>query len=170
MLHIRIADHADADIICKLAVDTFDESYAAYNTAENMKLYVDANFNVSSIRNELNQPLSLFLLAELNKVPVGYIQLNFANQRPEYNSVKQAEIERLYVYNSAKGQRIGYSLVVSATKIAKEKGCGMLWLGVWEFNPKAKAFYERAGFVPFGTHIFQLGSDKQTDILMNIYI
>lgn len=42
----------------------------------------------------------------------------------------------------------------------------MCGLGVWEHNHRALRFYEKNGFIAFGTHIFQLGNDQQTDILM----
>ena len=49
---------------------------------------------------------------------------------------------------------------------AQRRGHDTLWLGVWEHNPRARAFYRKWGFVEVGTHIFVLGSDPQTDILM----
>ncbi len=41
-----------------------------------------------------------------------------------------------------------------------------IWLGVWEENPKAIRFYEKNGFVPFSRHIFKMGDEEQTDIMM----
>ena len=51
---------------------------------------------------------------------------------------------------------------------AREKQAHYVWLGVWEKNERAIAFYRKNGFVAFDTHIFKLGDDEQTDILMKL--
>ena len=51
-------------------------------------------------------------------------------------------------------------------KIAQENKCDVMWLGVWEYNPRAIRFYEKHGFVEVGSHVFQLGKDPQIDLLM----
>ena len=41
-----------------------------------------------------------------------------------------------------------------------------LWLGVWERNVRAQAFYRKQGFTVVGSQIFRLGSDPQRDLVM----
>ena len=53
-------------------------------------------------------------------------------------------------------------------QIAKQKKVNYLWLGVWGKNPKAIGFYQRMGFVTYDKHIFKLGDDLQTDLLMKL--
>ncbi|MEX1301581.1 MAG: GNAT family N-acetyltransferase, partial [Desulfotignum sp.] len=76
------------------------------------------------------------------------------------------EIERIYVLKEFHGKTVGQQLYEKAMEIAKEKSVTYVWLGVWEKNSKAIRFYEKNGFKAFDTHIFRLGNDKQTDILM----
>ena len=42
----------------------------------------------------------------------------------------------------------------------------MLWLGVWQENPRAIAFYQRSGFNIVAEQTFMLGSDRQMDFVM----
>ena len=55
-----------------------------------------------------------------------------------------------------------------AFSIAKELQKKYIWLGVWEKNERALEFYKKNGFVAFDQHIFTLGTDVQTDILMKL--
>ena len=53
-----------------------------------------------------------------------------------------------------------------ALEVAGEFGKTYVWLGVWEENPRAIRFYEKNGFVVFDKHIFRMGNDEQTDLMM----
>jgi ribosomal protein S18 acetylase RimI-like enzyme len=50
---------------------------------------------------------------------------------------------------------------------AERAGCDLVWLGVWERNPRAIAFYHKWGFEQVGTQTFQLGDDMQSDWIMS---
>lgn len=82
------------------------------------------------------------------------------------NHADAIEIERLYAHKNYLGKRVGHMLMQTCLAFAKKMGCSVLWLGVWENNSRAIAFYERNGFVRFGQHTFMLGNDEQTDWLM----
>ena len=76
------------------------------------------------------------------------------------------EVERIYVLKEFHGKQIGQILFDKALEIAKEKKINYLWLGAWEKNPRAIRFYEKNGFVQFSTHLFKVGADEQTDVMM----
>ncbi len=76
------------------------------------------------------------------------------------------EIERIYVLQEFHGQRVGQVLYEKAIELAQERGLDYIWLGVWEKNARALRFYEKNGFEPFDRHIFKLGDDEQTDIMV----
>lgn len=76
------------------------------------------------------------------------------------------EIERTYVLRSHHGKKVGQLLYNQALDVALNNKAEYLWLGVWEQNPRAIRFYEKNGFVAFDKHIFKLGADEQTDIMM----
>ncbi len=57
-------------------------------------------------------------------------------------------------------------LMQATLEAAVAAGARTLWLGVWEHNPRAIAFYRKFAFVEAGTHDFLLGRDRQTDLIM----
>ncbi len=69
-------------------------------------------------------------------------------------------------YTNTRGQKIGQIIYNKALQIATQAQLSYVWLGVWEKNIKAISFYKKNGFTEFDKHIFRLGSDVQTDILM----
>jgi hypothetical protein len=66
------------------------------------------------------------------------------------------------------GTGVGQLLIDKAISVAKEAGLQYIWLGVWEKYPRAIRFYEKHGFQRIGTHLFMLGQDEQTDILLKL--
>jgi ribosomal protein S18 acetylase RimI-like enzyme len=64
------------------------------------------------------------------------------------------------------GQGIGATLMKACLDEATQRGCGIIWLDVWERNLRARAFYHKWGFIEVGTQVFQLGDDLQNDLLM----
>jgi ribosomal protein S18 acetylase RimI-like enzyme len=76
------------------------------------------------------------------------------------------EIERLYMHRDFQGLGLGSALMQKALDVARARGKKYVWLGVWEGNNKARAFYHKHGFYPFGSHPFVMGDDRQTDLLM----
>jgi len=100
--------------------------------------------------------------------PIGYLKLNTGDSQTEIQAADALEIERIYVVQAFYGRQVGQFLLDSAVAIARRKQKAYLWLGVWEKNPRARRFYEKNGFAAFGSHIFQMGDDPQTDILMKL--
>jgi ribosomal protein S18 acetylase RimI-like enzyme len=76
------------------------------------------------------------------------------------------EIQRIYVLKEHKGKGIGKRMIEKAAAIGREKSLQYIWLGVWEHNRAAIAFYEKLGFLKFDSHVFVLGEDHQIDHLM----
>jgi len=102
-----------------------------------------------------------------NKV-IGYIKINFGQAQTDIKDKKSIEIERIYVLKDFYGKKVGQILYNKALNIARQKKSEYLWLGVWEKNPRAIQFYKKNGFVEFDKHIFKLGNDEQTDIMMRL--
>ena len=151
-------------VLCQISAKTFTETYGEQNTPENLQKYLEERLNTKQISDEIQTPETLFLLVELNHEIIGYARLRV--NLIENPDPKALEIERFYVEKAFHGQKMGAGLMQKCIDIAREKHYQSLWLGVWEYNPKAISFYEKQGFEIFGTHIFQLGDDAQTDYLM----
>jgi ribosomal protein S18 acetylase RimI-like enzyme len=167
---IRKATISDLEIIQEISKQTFIETFADVNTPENMENYVRENFNSVQVASEINNPESAFYLATLDKETIGYLKINFGNAQTEIFNKQAIEIHRIYVLKAFLGKKIGQILLDEAIKIAHISGVDYLLLGVWEENQRALQFYSKNGFVEFDKHIFTLGDDQQTDLLMKLKI
>lgn len=158
-----IGDVATLQIIGR---QTFFETFAASNTEEDMKKYLDDNFTVEKITGELNNPDSYFFIAREDGEAIGYLKVNEGNAQTELKDNSSLEIERIYVLSAFHGKKIGQILYEKALTLAQALNKKSIWLGVWEENLRAIKFYEKNGFVAFDKHIFKMGEDEQTDIMM----
>lgn len=163
---IRHAGIDDAGLLAELGASTFNETFADDNSADNMAAYLADAFSHAQLSSELADPHSTFLIAEVDGIAVGYAKLHSGDAPEEVRGEKPLELVRLYVSQKWLGRSIGAALMQSCIDEASRKGYRTVWLGVWERNGRARAFYRRWGFLEVGTHIFQLGDDPQTDILM----
>jgi len=147
---------------------TFLETFAEANTEEDMNKYLEKAFSLEKLTAELSDQDTEFYFALLNNEISGYLKINLGDAQTDVNDDHSLEIERIYVLQEFKGKGIGKALYTKATALAREKGLDYIWLGVWEHNHSALSFYRHLGFEEFSRHIFMLGNDRQTDILMRI--
>lgn len=156
----------ELETIQQLGRETFSETFAQSNTTADMKRYLEENFNEHKVRTELSNPDSIFFIAWEDEKAVGYLKVNSRNAQTEIQDHTALEIERIYVRSSHHGKKVGQLLYEKALEIAEDLNKSYVWLGVWEENPRAIRFYEKNGFVAFDKHIFKMGNDEQTDIMM----
>lgn len=166
---IRKLNPADLALLREISIQTFVDTFADQNTPENMESYLQTSLSLEKLSIELNHSESEFYFAELNDEIIGYLKLNYgaAQSEPLENAL---EIERIYIRKEFHGKKIAQHLYNKAIERATERNAQFIWLGVWEHNARAIAFYTKLGFTAFGTHPFMLGDDKQTDILMKRFL
>lgn len=167
-INVRQLTLNDIDQLQEIGRQTFYETFAGSNTEDDMQKYLDESFSESKLTAELTDPNSEFYFAILDNKVIGYLKLNFGQSQTELKDDKALEIERIYVLKEFHGKKIGQILYDQAIKIARQKNADYVWLGVWEENPRAINFYKKNGFVEFDKHIFKLGNDEQTDIMMKL--
>ena len=163
---VKIADKTDAALIAEISQQTFYDSFAMFNTKENMDKFMDEQFTKETLMAEVGAPGNIFLLAYLAGEALGYACMRKSKNPLELGDVSAIEMARIYAVQKAIGKGIGRILMERCIEIAKEKNEKLIWLGVWEHNPRAIAFYSKCGFEKFGEHPFMLGDDRQTDWLM----
>ncbi|GAB0157791.1 GNAT family N-acetyltransferase [Chryseobacterium sp. Alg-005] len=163
---INQAGLEDLETIQNIGRQTFTETFAASNSEEEMDKYLTESFSTEKVRSELSNPDSLFYIAWEEDDPVGYLKVNSGSAQTELQDETALEIERIYVKSSHHGKKVGQLLYDQALETAKALNKTYLWLGVWEENQRAIQFYKKNGFVEFDKHIFRLGDDEQTDIMM----
>lgn len=150
----------------KIGRKTFSETFSSGNTEENMNKYLVEGFSKEKLREELNNENSAFYFAVLDEKVIGYLKLNFGSSQTEIQDSISLEIERIYVLQEYYGKKVGQVLYEKALQVAEDKKVNYVWLGVWEENPRAIRFYQKNGFVEFDKHIFVMGDEEQTDIMM----
>lgn len=163
---VRVCTVSDIETLVRLGIQTFRETFDAVNTVENMKLYLEKTFTVEKIRNEFKEPGAVFFMAEHQNIPLGFAKVRTSKNEPGLNGTSPLEIERLYAAKDHIGKGIGKMLMQTCIDQARKSGCDVVWLGVWEHNVRAIEFYRKSGFTKFGQHTFMLGTDAQTDFLL----
>ncbi|MFA9188428.1 GNAT family N-acetyltransferase [Flavobacterium sp. FBOR7N2.3] len=158
----------DIEQLQKIGKKTFHETFSESNSEENMKKYLEEGFAKEKLTTELNNKDSKFYFAILNHETIGYLKVNFGVSQTELKDNKALEIERIYVSKEFHGKKVGQLLYNKAIQVAKKKNMEYVWLGVWEQNLRAIRFYQKNGFVEFDKHIFKLGNEEQTDIMMKL--
>lgn len=166
MIKIRIADREDAELIADMSRQTFYETFASQNSKADMDQFMNETFTREKLIKEVGEEHSIFLLASDEDKPVGYARLRQNNTAPELGAVPAIEIARIYAVSTAIGKGVGKALMQHCIDLAIAKKKEWIWLGVWEHNQRAIAFYRQWGFEKFAEHIFMLGDDPQLDWLM----
>ena len=167
-IDIRRATVDDAKSLTDLSYTTFWDAFAHHpkNAPDDLAHYMRQAFSVEQIADELNDPRAVFLMAEIEGELAGYAKLVCDHIEPGISGEKPIELNRLYSQQKFLGQGVGQTLMDACFDLARENGFDTIWLGVWEYNPRAQRFYEKNGFREVGSHTFVLGSDPQTDLLM----
>ncbi|WP_276485525.1 GNAT family N-acetyltransferase [Paraflavitalea pollutisoli] len=165
-ISIRPVTTADIAALQNISQQTFLETFAHHNTEENMTQYLQEGLSFDRLQTEVLNNESTFFFAELNSEVIGYLKVNTGQSQTELQDNRAIEIERIYVLKAYHGKQVGQQLYDWAIRMGQERQSDYVWLGVWEHNTKALRFYEKNGFVPFDRHIFRLGNDEQTDLLM----
>jgi diamine N-acetyltransferase len=167
-IKIRRAAIEDAEMLTELAYQTFWDAFHEHpaNAPEDLADYMEKAFNAEQTRSELEDERSIFLILEIDGETAGYAKVMIGNLEDGISAKRPIELNRLYSRQEFLGKGVGQRLMDECFKIAKENDCDVMWLGVWEFNPRAHAFYKKNGFYEVGKHVFQLGSDPQIDLLM----
>lgn len=154
--------------LLEFARENFLLTYGHLNSEENMQDYLESTFSLNAFTREFNHTQSNFFIVWHNETISGYYKSNMGKAQTESDYPDSLEIERIYVTEKLKGQGIGRKMIDHAIKYAKTLHLESIWLGVWEHNPKAIAFYKKMGFQQVNTHTFQLGDDAQTDLIMQL--
>ena len=167
-MKIRYANPSDAAMLAMLGAKTFREAYGEQIETKEMEAYMAEFFSAASQATELSDPNSIFLVAETDGTPIGYAKLIINSHHEAVTGQTPMEIGRIYFVQQHTGMGLGSKLIKRCISEAKERGCDTIWLGVWENNEKAIAFYQKWKFKEVGAQSFQLGRELQRDLIMEL--
>lgn len=163
---IRAGVPEDAAALADLARSTFFDTFAASNDASDMALHLERAYGPAQQSAELNDPNMTTLIVEAGGRAIAYAQIRTSPVPACVTGEEPVELWRLYVDRSWHGRGVAQQLMDRVKAEARGRGAKTLWLGVWERNDRARAFYAKCGFVDVGEHIFLFGTDPQTDRVM----
>jgi GNAT superfamily N-acetyltransferase len=163
---IRAATIADAAVLAELARRTFYDTFASTNDPTDMALFLAESYGVDQQTLELNNRDITTLLAEEDGEAIAFAQIRAGHVPDCVSGAEPIELWRFYVAHQWHGRGIAQSLMDRVKTEARLRGAKTLWLGVWERNDRARAFYVKCGFTDAGEHIFLFGTDPQTDLVM----
>ncbi|SDN50378.1 spermine/spermidine N-acetyltransferase [Psychrobacillus sp. OK028] len=145
---------------------TFYETFHEHNKMEDMKAYLAKAFTEEKLLSELLNPNSEFFVAYVDGAIAAYLKLNVGDAQTEQMEDRDLEIERIYILQEFQKSGLGKQLYQKAVERAQTLEKQRIWLGVWEKNENALAFYEKMGFTRFGEHSFFMGDDEQMDFIL----
>jgi diamine N-acetyltransferase len=165
-LEIRRATETDAAALAEFGARTFYESFAADNTPEDMSRHLASAWQPDLQRGEILDPALDTLLAVADGTFAGYAMVRAGKSPAGVPTSKPVELWRFYVDKPWQGRGLARALMDAVETAARARGARELWLGVWERNLRAQAFYRKCGFEKVGSQIFVVGTDPQTDHIM----
>ena len=163
---IRTGTSADAAVLADLARRTFYETFAPTNNPDDMTLHLAHTYGVDQQTRELNDRDITTLLVEEDGQAIAYAMVRGDHVPDCVTGPNPLELWRFYVDHGWHGRGVAQALMERVKAVARERGGKTLWLGVWERNDRARAFYAKCGFTDAGDHIFLFGTDPQTDRVM----
>ena len=167
---IRPARRGDAKRLAALAERTFRATFAAGNSAWHMEQHCGRSYGEAIQAAEIADARMRTLLAHRGEELAGFAQLRLEGPAHACVGGRAAEIQRLYVERAWHGQGIAPALMRALLELAVQEHAARVWLGVWEHNPRAIAFYQKFGFCVVGAHDFDFGGDLQRDLVMQLQL
>ncbi|WKA57009.1 GNAT family N-acetyltransferase [Planococcus shenhongbingii] len=166
MATIKKCTLTDVHDLQTISVETFTETFKEHNLPEHLNAYLEKAYNLKQLQQEIANPSSQFFLVYFNEDIAGYLKVNTDEAQTEAMDDDSFEVERIYVKRKFQKHGLGKLLLNKAFELALEQKKKKIWLGVWEDNENAIAFYQKKGFVQTGAHSFFMGEDEQTDLIM----
>jgi len=167
---VRPGVASDAAALAELAAATFRDAFGAENDPADLALHLARSYGVAQQTAELAHPAITTLVASVDGALIGYAQLRQGRAPACITATRPLELWRFYVARAWHGRGVAQQLMAATVAAARGRGSASLWLGVWERNPRAQAFYTKSGFADVGSHTFFVGTDEQTDRVMELIL
>ncbi|MGH2319542.1 GNAT family N-acetyltransferase [Planococcus sp. SE5232] len=163
---IKKCTRDDLHALQAISIETFTETFKEQNSSEDLQAYLDKAYDLGKLEQELAVSSSSFFFIYSDQEVAGYLKLNTDDAQTESMGDDSLEVERIYIKKAFQKYGFGKLLMNKAIELAREQNKKNIWLGVWEENANAIAFYRKKGFVQTGSHSFFMGDDEQVDLIL----
>ncbi|MBO9154427.1 GNAT family N-acetyltransferase [Chitinophaga sp. GCM10012297] len=162
------AQEADLPALAMLEARTFRETFSDVYNAQDLEEFLSTKKNLPAITAEWSSPGTQYFILRHEGQEAGFIKLNLHRQPDNGTLLPEPvmELEKIYVLGAYFGKGLGKILMEHAIAVARENFVRTIWLGVWEHNLRALAFYKKEGFSQFGEHQFSVGRQTDRDLLL----
>jgi GNAT superfamily N-acetyltransferase len=166
-LTFRYGTPADAVALSGFMAHAFTSAFGALNDPGRLAVFLAETYTPKKQGAELIDPAVSTIIAESEGRLAGYAQVRNNVYVPEgVTGPDPIELARFYVDPARIGGGVARPLMDRAKDEARRRGGQTFWLGAWEINARAIAFYRKCGFAAVGKHTFDVGGDLQTDLVM----
>nr|MBK9651744.1 GNAT family N-acetyltransferase [Bacteroidota bacterium] len=169
-LSIKWATHGDAKLICDLGARFFIEAYHEEKAMDDLLLYCQKAFVQADIEADIKEGKAFYAICKLDERDCGYIKLRSDRTLESLPKLQCIELERIYVGRDYWRHHIGKFLMDEVVSFGRKNNFEYLWLGVWQLNHRANAFYKNYGFEIIGTKKFYVGTEENDDYVLGIRI
>jgi len=154
------------ELLRDISIETYQYTFADSNSDELMQQYFRDALNLEKLSLELQTTGSYFYFIYVDQEVAGFLKVNIDDAQSDYSDEIGLEVERFYIRQSYLRRGLGKTLMQFAYGVAQKFNKNSIWLGVWEGNLRARAFYESQGFYHIGEHPFDMAGDIQTDLVL----
>lgn len=162
-LTIRQATPEDAALLASFATQAFTDTYRGLDDPQEIADYVAEHFTPEVVAGVIEDPACSTLLAWVGEQLAGYAVVRAEPAPGCVAGPAPLQLWRLYLGEGFIGQGLGARLMAAVHAEARKRGAQTLWLGVYDRNLRAVAFYKRFGFVQVGGKEFLFGGRTYFD-------
>ncbi|MDH3733367.1 MAG: GNAT family N-acetyltransferase [Gemmatimonadota bacterium] len=163
---IRRVESREAGRLAALGARLFEETYREFTDPSDMASHLAGMYGEEIQRVELADRDVITLFVEAAGDPIGYIQVRRRSTPESVEHQADVELRWFYLDTAYHGGGVAGPMMDAAEAAGRELGGGEMWLSVWTRNPRAIAFYVKRGFEEVGKSEFDVGEDRQTDLIM----
>ncbi len=160
---IVAATPENAERISRVARKGYTDTFGHLYSDENLQYHLDKTCSPAYFRQAMAEG-DVILMALVDGVLAGYVKFG-ALGLPVEAGDGAFELHRLYVLGEYQGRAIGKALMDAAMASAPLKDADEVYLGVWENNHKAQAFYSHYGFRPYGEYDYYVGTHVDRELI-----
>lgn len=166
MANIKKISLNDVKKLQEVSQKAFYDTFGQSSSKENMEHFLNSNYGIDQLSNELNHPNSKFYFIYQEQQVAGYIKINLNDAQTENYDDSYLEIERIYLLKEFQSSGLGSQLMNYAIKLGESFNKRHIWLGVWENNHQALSFYHKFNFLESSAHNYSVGNDIFKDLIL----
>ena len=160
LIELRAARDSDALSLGVLGTQVLLDTYATEGVRPAIAAEVLRSFSTGAMEALLASPRIRVWVAEANGHLVGFAQVTIDAAQTLVETVRPAELDRLYVQERFTGAGLGGRLLRVAEEGASDLGASALWLTPWVYNKRALAFYAKHGYADLGANWFEMDGER----------